>query len=346
MDLVRKGFDLTYDLIKPSVFYFTQNDPKKAHEFFVSFCRHLYNSGLEKFVLDNNSNYKNPGFELSNAAGFNKDGQFHPIILKFLGFDRVVVGTVTGDFWQGNPKSIVRFPETSSMVNWEGLHGTGVEVVARQLENYGDHGIPITINFMSTPGKEGDELLRDQEKTIRVTRNVPYVDRYELNISCPNTKGKDGKDERKRNLGMLDSMLCMADENLLPHQKLGLKVSPDSTEADVKDTLETARNHRVNWIVTTNTTTNHNPLYILNSPGKGGASGNAVYEDSLRVQKLYQSWIKELGLDLKLIAVGGINSPERVQERLDYGATGIQIYTSLVFKGPELLRGLRSHSYN
>jgi dihydroorotate dehydrogenase len=138
----------------------------------------------------------------------------------------------------------------------------------------------------------------------------------------------------------------MADENLLPHQKLGLKVSPDSTEADVKDTLETARNHRVNWIVTTNTTTNHNPLYILNSPGKGGASGNAVYEDSLRVQKLYQSWIKELGLDLKLIAVGGINSPERVQERLDYGATGIQIYTSLVFKGPELLRGLRSHSYN
>lgn len=347
MDLIRDLFDSFYDSIKPIVFYFTQNDPKKAHELFAGFCKYLHNSGLEKFVLDNSSNYQKLGFEISNAAGFNKDGQFHPAILKYFGFDRVVVGTVTGDPWEGNPRpSIVRFPETGSMVNWEGLPGTGAKAVARQLESYEAHEVPITINFMSTPKKQGDELLLDLEKTILLTRWVPYVDRFELNISCPNTHSSGGKiDARRENLKMLDAMLSLTDSCVFLEQEIYLKVSPDSIEADVRDTLETASRHRVSGITATNTTTNHNPLYIPKSPGKGGASGNAVYQDSLRVQKLYHDVIKEMRLKLELIAVGGIDSPERVQERIDNGAREIQIYTPLVLEGPKLIRELKSYQY-
>ena len=152
-------------------------------------------------------------------------------------------------------------------------------------------------------------------------------------------------DAREENLRMLDSMLGLLDSYILQDQEIYLKVSPDSTEQDVIDTLSIIRNHRIDGIATTNTTTRHNHLYIPKSPGKGGASGNAVYEDSLRVQKLYESGIKDLGLNLELIAVGGIDSIERVQERIDNGASGIQIYTSMVFKGPKLVRELRSHSY-
>ncbi len=347
MDLARKGLDLTYDLVKPAIFFLTQKNPKKAHELFVSFSRQLYNSGLEEFLLDNNSNYQNPGFELSNAAGFNKDGQIPPTILKLLGFDRVNIGTVTGDSWDGNPGStIVRFPETGSMVNWEGLPGLGAERVADILHGYGNHGVQLTVNFMSTPGKQGDDLLRDLEKTLLVMRDVPYVDRFELNISCPNTHGSKGEmDARNENLKALDSMLRLLDAYILPNQEVYLKVSPDSTEQDVRDTLNVVKNYKVKGIVTTNTTTAHNSIYIPESPKNGGASGNAVYEDSLRVQELYRSRINELGLDLEIIAVGGIDSPVRVQERIVHGATGIQIYTPLIFKGPELLRELRSHSY-
>ncbi len=259
---------------------------------------------------------------------------------------------MTGDHWQGNPRpSIVRFPETGSMANWEGLPGDGAEAVARRLEKYGNHGVPMTVNFMATPGKQKDELLRDLEKTILALRRVPYVDRFELNISCPNTHDSRGKiDAREENLRMLESMLELVETHAFLGQEIYLKVSPDSTEEDVKDTLDVVKNYRIKGVTATNTTTNHRREYIpisLTIDGKqvGGASGNAVYEDSLRVQKLYQTWIKKLGLNLKIDAVGGVDSPERAQERINHGASGIQIYTPFVFKGPKLLRELRSHSY-
>ena len=170
MDTLRNLFDDFYDLVKPAVFRRTEEDPKKAHELFRRFCGVLSFTHLEKLVLDNKSNLVPPPFELSNAAGLNKDGKFHPKVLRYLGFDRVVVGTVTNNPWDGNPRPTVRrYSETESMVNWEGLPGIGAERVAEKLESYGDHGIPITINFMATPKKQGDELLRDLEGTVRRT---------------------------------------------------------------------------------------------------------------------------------------------------------------------------------
>ncbi len=89
MILLRKSFDAFYDLVKQPIFEKTTSDPKKAHEKFVRLCRAIHSIPfLEEIALDNSSNYQNPGFELSNAAGFNKDGQIPPTILKYLGFDR------------------------------------------------------------------------------------------------------------------------------------------------------------------------------------------------------------------------------------------------------------------
>ena len=345
MDLARIGFDAFYDWRKPKVFRDTEDDPKRAHESFSKLCRYLGLSRLDRFVLNNESNYKKPPFELSNAAGFNKDAQFHPRVLKYLGFDRVVVGTVTGNPWEGNPRpSIIRFPETDSMVNWEGLPGIGAQRVAGRLWSYGNHEVPLTINFMSTPGKEGDELLRDLEDTISSTRGILYVNRFELDISCQNTYNSDGKiDMRDENLKMLDEMLKKLDTWVLPFQEIHLKVSPDSTGEHVRDTLDIAGKHRVHGIVTTNTTTNHDPRYILNSPGKGGASGKAVWERSLATQILYKKEIDNRNFKLSLIAAGGI-TPENVKVRLDNGATGIQIYTPFVFRGPRIVRELRNYA--
>ena len=355
MDLIRSAFDVFYDAIKPIVFRLTENDPQDAHEIFTFFCRFLHASHLEKLVLDNGyNNFKLP-FELSNAAGFNKNANIPPTVLKYLGFDRIVFGTITHDRWEGNPRpTIRRYAETESMVNWMGLPGDGAKVVAERIFEYGDYKIPTTINLMSTPNKQGDELLKDLEGTILETRDLPYVDRFELNISCPNTHSGDGKvDTRKENLRMLDSMLKVVDVNVYHrnvyfNQEVYLKVSPDSTKADVDDTIDVAKNHFINGFVTTNTTTKHNRLHIPISPTVndrqvGGASGNAVYEDSLNVQKLYVEKNKEIGEGWKIISCGGINSLERAYERLRHGATGIQIYTPLIFSGTKLLRELRDY---
>ncbi len=350
MQHLRNVFDIFYDTIKPIIFKATEKDPQIAHELFTYFCKALHTSHLEKIVLDNEDNHLKPPFELSNAAGFNKNADIPPKVLKYLGFDRVVFGTITYDKWDGNPRpTIRRYVETESMVNWMGLPGDGAQVITERIAGYGDHKVPITINFMSTPKKQGDELLRDLEGTILTTRDLPYVDRFELNISCPNTHSGSGKiDTRKENLRMLDSMMKVTDANIYPHQNIYLKVSPDSTRADVDDTISIAKNHRVKGVVTTNTTTRHDRRYISASPevdGKqvGGGSGNAVYEDSLNVQKMYETKINELDLDWKIIACGGNNSLQRINKRLEQKAVGIQIYTPLIFSGTKLLRELRNY---
>ncbi len=350
MKLMRIGFDAFYDTIKPIVFQVTKNNPEKAHDFFAWACRTLHETDFAKFILNNRYNKRDLGFTLANAAGFNKDAEIPPSILNLLGFDRVVIGTVTGEEWEGNDKEkayygrqrIIRFPDTGSMVNWLGLPGIGVERVTERLREYGDHGVPITINLMATPNKKGDKALKDLEKTMIYSIGVPHVDRFELNISCPNTSDEQGnldarKEYQRQARDMIEAVCRIKDST----QDLDVKVSPNLTERGVDDTLEFIDCAKVRALTTTNSTTDYNPFYITEHVDKGGGSGNAVYFDSLRVQKLFR--MKSRGTGLKFNACGGINSMERVAERVVYGATEIQSLTPNIFSGTKLQRRIRKY---
>jgi len=195
---------------------------------------------------------------------------------------------------------------------------------------------------MATPGKTGDKLLKDLEKTILYTRDLPNVDRFELNISCPNTHCGSGEmDARKEYSKQLKDMLDAVYQTLHIHQESDLKVSPDLTEEDVDGILETSSGYSVKGFTTTNTTTDHYPRFIPISPRKGGASGNAVYDNSLRVQNLVYDRTKHFSNPPRITACGGINSIGRLEERVSFGATEIQAYTGLIFTGPKLLRMFR-----
>ena len=342
MELLRKSFDAFYDAIKPAVFLATQHDPEIAHTLFKSFCRFLHATKLERVVLDNHSNKQNPEFKISNAAGFNKNGEIHPNVMKYFGFDGIVIGTVTGEPWEGNPRPRTkRFPKTKSLVNWMGLPGEGVNRIAERIYRYGEHDMPLTINLMATPGKQGDKALRDLERTVLTTKELPNIQGYELNISCPNTH-TDGKiDSRRYYEQEAKTMIHTVSRLLSPEQSLDLKVSPDLTEEGVEHTIEIAGT-KVKRIVTTNTTTEHLPEYIPKSPGKGGASGDAVYRASLKTQKRFYHEIQRRGLPLELVACGGIDSSMRVRQRIAAGAKEIQIYTPIIFKGTKLLREFRN----
>lgn len=341
MNIPRRILEESYFLVKPFIFSATKEDPEIAHKKLIEYSNYFHKKGFDKFLFNCSANKKYSGLEISNAAGFNKNGEFDPLFLKYLGFERVVVGTVTNDSWPGRlPPRIKRYPNTNSLVNWMGLPGEGSEEIAKTLWNYGNFDIPLTINLMSTPQKDKEELIKDLEGTIFDTRYIPKVDRFELNISCPNTHSKNRKtDSRKEYQENLGEMLSAVEELLLPHQELYIKVSPDLNTKGVEDILSTIKNHNVKGIVTTNTTTNHNPKYIPLSPGEGGASGDAVYQSSLEVQKMFNELKDD---NLKIIACGGIDSVERLEERLKNGATEIQIYTPLIFQGPKLLRKLKN----
>lgn len=339
MDKWRNRFDEFYDLIKQPIFKFTARDPEQAHWAFTTFCQTLYHLGLDKNFLDNTSNKQKAPWEISNAAGFNKNFKISPRTMKYLGFDRTVGGTVTADKWKGNPKPRTRrFPETNSLVNWMGLPGIGARKVFKKLCGYGEGGTPLTINIMSTPGKEGRALCRDLEKTVSIMNCAPNVDRFELNISCPNThRSRGGIDARTEYESQLKGMLDAVEGKIFRDKKLYVKVSPDLEERGVDEILRVCQDYDIAGFTIANTTTNHDPRYIPNSPGKGGASGDAVYEVSLRVQKLFAE-----RTDKELIACGGVNSAAKAKEKCLIGNTNeIQIYTGIIFQGPKLLRELR-----
>ena len=340
-DIVRRGFDKVYDIIKPVVFRCL--DGERAHGLFVGALNSLDALGFTGLVLDNSANRFCGDVKISNATGFNKNGEISPKLMRLLGFDRSVIGTVTGEPWEGNPKPrIKRYVESGSMVNWMGLPGEGAEAVARRMDKYGGGDFPLTINLMATPGKSGDAVLDDLMKTVDIMSCFPNIDRYELNISCPNTHGVDGRlDARREYVDGLGDMIYAVKENMSLWQDLYLKVSPDLVEVDVDRIWDCCDDlgNCVSGYVTANTTTEHDPNYIFVSPGKGGASGNAVWDASVRTQKYFAD---RVGDDVKLIACGGINSVERMKERTAIGnCDEVQIFTGLVFKGTGLLRKLQ-----
>lgn len=332
MKLIRDILDSTYPLTKQLMFLMNEN---KAHRFFTKFSQLTVKLGLEKFLLDNPYNYYSD-IPISNAAGFNKNGEIPIIFLEYLGFNRAVIGTVCAKSYYGNPEpNIKRIKETESMINWMGLPGKGVQYISDQIKNHNSK-IPITINLAPTP--ESKNILDDLAMTIRYTKDIPNVDRYELNISCPNTdKIKDYKSSLKDQLQVVQTEKRKS-------QEIYIKISPDLKEDEITAVLETISEHKINGITCTNSTKFHDPKYIKNSPRKGGASGNALYEKSLNTQK--KIYDKTKNSELKIIACGGINSKERLTERVNAGASEIQIFTPLIFKGPKLIRELRTICLN
>ncbi|MEK6882744.1 MAG: hypothetical protein AABY22_24185 [Nanoarchaeota archaeon] len=348
MHFVRGLVEDWYDRNRNFIFKRTENNPELAHEEFVRRTRLIDRLGLSRLLLDNHANKQKSVIELSNAGGFNKNGLIPLKFLRYLGFDRNVVGTVTHDAWPGNQQSqrIWRFPNTDSMINYLGLPGVGSKQVARNLEYFADFTMPVTINLMSTPGKTGQEALDDVMGAVFDLRNRSYVNRWELNISCPNTHCGLGTNARREYIDNLKRMLGVVRDHILFQQELDVKVSPDLDEYSVDSIIESSSDFKVRSFTVSNTTTQHDKRYIPESPvdkdGKqiGGASGNAVYEKSLAVQKMFEERIDS---KYGITVCGGIDSAKKLAGRLGKKVNGVQIYTPLIYKGPRLVREFRQY---
>lgn len=331
MDLLSDLFDNFYNSIKPFIFN-NLKDPEKAHNLFTLFCSLVYDTRTENLLFNNSTNKIKTTYKISNAAGFNKNGEIPPLVLYAMGFDRVVIGTVTHEPTQGNPKPrIIRFPDEQTVVNWMGLPGDGSVAISHKIINYKKPQCNMTMNIMPTSSKVGHAALLDLEHTILNLRGLPKVDRFELNLSCPNTYKNGQIDTRKAYEKMLADMVTVISETKCHDQDLYIKVSPDLNEQSVESILQTIDSHEVKGIVTTNTTTDHQ------LSDKGGASGNAVYDKSLAVQRMFHNRSDKY----KIIACGGINTAKRLKERIKEGASEVQIYTPFIYAGPRILKEFR-----
>jgi dihydroorotate dehydrogenase len=261
------------------------------------------------------------GLELRNpvglAAGFDKAcRRLGP--LGAIGFGFVVGGTVTSAPRVGNAKPrIARYPERSSMTNAMGLPNPGVEAVAERLARRHRRG--PAAELVSLADEEASAVARNLE------RLHPFVDGFELNVSCPNVSwGRDTDVETH----LRDMLSAVRHRGSVP---LFVKLPPFRSDAERQAVLALASvaiESEADGVVASNT------LPVVDrrlSTGRGGLSGRALFSDTLRIVSTLR---EALGRDVPISASGGILDGRDAVACLEAGATTVEIYSALIFEGP------------
>ena len=324
---------MLYSLIKPVLFAV---DAELAHEVSLEM--------LNQFrALVPQRRIENPvsvmGLEFPNpvglAAGLDKNADYLPGLSK-LGFGFIEVGTVTPRAQNGNPKPrLFRLPRHQSIINRMGFNNKGVEYLLQQLPP-----APRTYRLGINIGKNLTTAVDNALSDYRIGFEAVYsqADYISINVSSPNTPGL----RELQNEDALDSLLKGLDETRKSledqhqyHRPVALKLSPDLDDRAIPEIAEILHRYRIDALIATNTTLDREQVkgHPLASQA-GGLSGAAVRERSRHV---LQAFSQHLQGSIPIISVGGIDSAEEAQMRLDTGASLVQLYSGLIYRGPGLV---------
>jgi len=274
------------------------------------------------------------------AAGFDKNA-VGVRGLAALGFGHVEVGTVTAIPQEGNPKPrLFRLIEDRAVINRMGFNNQGADAVARRLAKL-RRGAPDTVigvNIGKSRVVEVENATADY--VASATRLAPLADYLAVNVSSPNTPGLRG-------LQAVETLapLLRAVKDASGGTPLLVKIAPDLPDEEITAIAEMAVAEGLDGIITHNTTIARDGLRTdaatVEAAGAGGLSGAPLKERSLQVLRLVRQVVPA---EFCVIAVGGVETPADVQERLDAGATLVQGYTAFLYRGPfwgrEINRGL------
>jgi dihydroorotate dehydrogenase len=295
--------------------------------------------------------FKNP---VGLAAGYDKNG-VAVRGLSTLGFGHIEVGTLTPKAQAGNPRPRVhRLPEAHGLINRLGFPNFGVDefisTPARPLKPLLGQRLPCRVGINLGKGKD-TPLERAAEDYVFLLRKIyDRADYVTINISSPNTP-----DLRKlQTRAFIESLLRTVTKARDQLKSTGagtqessgaerkgvpilVKIAPDLTEAEIDDVLEAIAASGVDGIIATNTTLSREGLPEYARPLQGGLSGQPLKARATEVIRLIA---KQTGGRLPIIGVGGVASAADAAEKLDAGATLVQVYTGLVYKGPGLIRAI------
>ena len=261
------------------------------------------------------------------GAGFDKDGQYITA-MPTIGFGFTEIGTVTPLPQDGNPKPrLFRLIEDQSIQNAMGFNNKGSDYMLQRLEKLYFFDYPLGINIGKNKVTPEDEALKDYEILFKSFKE--YGDYIVINISSPNTPGlRDLQNE-----SFIKAIFAMAKE--ITSQPVLLKIAPDMEAQDAIDLCNVAVEAGAAGIIATNTTIDYS---LTDSPDKqdfGGISGALLTDKSY---ELFKAIGKELYGKTLLISVGGIDSAEEAYKRIKAGASLVQVYSMLVYRGPALIK--------
>ena len=327
-----------YSIAKPLLF---QLDAEKAHDLTITSLCFAENAGL--LTLYPSAPKCQPktvmGIEFPNsvglAAGLDKNGV---VIdgMAALGFGFIEIGTVTPRPQPGNPKPrLFRVKQAQGIINRFGFNNLGVDQLIRNVQaaKYrGVLGINIGKNFDTPNERAVDDYL------ISLRKVYPYATYIVVNISSPNTKNLRQLQEKEA----LDILLLTlkAEQRILADQHgkyvpIALKIAPDLDAQQIIEIADLLKKHAFDGVIATNTTLDRDAVKGLpNAAETGGLSGAPVRQKSTQV---IQQLSQQLAGELPIIGVGGILSGADAAEKISAGASLVQLYSGLIYRGPKLV---------
>jgi len=324
-----------YELLKPALL---RLPPETIHEATTGLLRVAQRAGAhrayaEHYTVENDrlsvdafgQAFDNP---VGVAAGFDKNAEV-PRALAALGFGHVEVGAVTAERQPGNQRPrLFRLREDEALVNRMGFNNEGADRVGRRLDEQPLPEAPVGVNI----GKSKVTPLEDAPGDYRYTyeRVADAGDYFVVNVSSPNTPGLRELQNREQLAEILETLQDAGAAPLL------VKLSPDLHRDAVVDAIDLANELGLDGIVATNTTTDRpESLESPNAAESGGLSGKPIRERATE----QVSFVAER-TDLPVVGVGGVFTAEDAYEKIRAGASVVQLYTGLVYRGPSIAKSI------
>ncbi|HMN32517.1 MAG: quinone-dependent dihydroorotate dehydrogenase [Chitinophagaceae bacterium] len=331
-----------YNLVKKILFKY---DPEEVHYKVMKWLTKAYNLGIGKKYLESNYCYRHTSLEkevfgikfknpVGLAAGFDKDAKFIDE-LSCLGFGFIEIGTLTPRPQGGNDKPrLFRFPTDAALINRMGFNNEGVDAAVPRLKERNSN-IIVGGNIGKNKSTPNENAIDDYAYCFRKLFDV--VDYFVINVSSPNTPNLRELQEKEP----LKLLLTQIQNINLAYPKpkpILLKIAPDLNEPQLDDIIEIVKDTKLSGIVATNTTLDREGIsdkQLIERVGAGGLSGKPLKDRNTEIVKYIHNKTKGT---LPIIAVGGIFTTEDAQEKLNAGASLVQVYTGFVYQGPTIVK--------
>ena len=332
--------------IRPLLFKF---DPEEVHYFTFSLIRFLSKipgfSAISKSLYEVEDSrletevfglrFKNP---VGLAAGFDKDAKLYKELSNF-GFGFIEIGTLTPVGQEGNPKKrLFRLKEDSAIINRMGFNNGGVKEAVERLKK--NKGVLIGGNIGKNKVTPNEDATSDYEICFEAL--FDYVDYFVVNVSSPNTPNLRELQEKEPLKQLLNTL---QNKNLAkPKQKpILLKIAPDLTNEQLLDIIEIVNETKIAGVIATNTTLSREGLRSENKSEMGGLSGKPLTSRSTEVIRFLS---EKSNKSFPIIGVGGIHSAQDALEKLEAGASLVQLYTGFIYEGPKLIKEINKALLN
>lgn len=328
-----------YPLLRTLLF---KLDAEKAHHLTFSLAQRALSLGLLPQTQIPNKPKTVMGITFPNrvglAAGLDKNGDYIDILARF-GFGFIEIGTITPRAQTGNPTPrLFRLPQAHAIINRMGFNNNGVDALLANVtrSTFKQNGGILGINI----GKNADTPIENavDDYLICLSKVYAHASYITVNISSPNTKNL--RDLQQQDA--LDALLAQLRQSQLQladvHQKyvpMVLKIAPDMDDEQIATIAELLKLHHIDGVIATNTTLDKTSVaHLPHGDETGGLSGEPVREKSTALIKKLHS---HLNNEVPIIGVGGIFSGEDADDKIAAGAQLVQVYSGLIYKGPNLV---------